>query len=317
MVTLASGRSQSRSLPRYAVRRPPLNRVAVLATLAVFASATPAAAASPRAVSAVGRAVAELDGSGDVRVARDVSFPQCGGPLPSARSGSVGVLGTNNGTAFSTNPCLVQQLAWAKHLAQSPAFYANTGNPGPSRGTHWPIGQTSPKVCRASDPNSIGCSYDYGWNAGHQSFSLAAAAAQQLHHVGRDDARHRAANVEWWLDVETMNSWLAVDGSPSRSAELRDAATIAGEISALQWSGVTQIGIYSTAYQWDLITGGAHVTGGQFGSMPQWLAGYESKAAAIVGCSDATFMHGRVAMTQYLASDGFDADVVCTDAHRD
>jgi hypothetical protein len=296
------------------VRCSPVITVAALVALTLVvsvgtadASDSIAAARAPRT-----RTHAALDAAGDVRVARDISFPQCGAPMPSARSGSIGILGTNGGAAFSTNPCLVAELAWAKHLPAAPAFYANTGNPGPSRSKHWPIGQTSPKVCSAADPNSMGCSFDYGWNAGQQSFGVATAAAQKLHHVDRESARHRAANVDWWLDVETMNSWLTLDGSPTRAAKQRDTASLLGEYAALLYAGVQQVGIYSTPYQWALITGDTRAGNAQFGTVPQWLAGYESKAAATAGCADHGFMPGAVRMTQYLASDGFDADVVCT-----
>ncbi len=282
------------------MRRRPISRIAALVALTIVVTAAPAASAS-----------------NGPRVARDISFPQCGGPLPRLQSGSLGVLGTNNGTAFTRNPCLTQELAWAKRLPNAPAFYANTGNPGPSLAKHWPIGQTSPKVCSAADPNSVGCSYDYGWNAGWQSYSSATDAAQRLHHIGRDEALRRAANVEWWLDIETMNSWLAIDGSPVRSAQLRDTATIVGEIDVLHFAGVARVGIYSTPYQWNLITGGSRVTAGQLGPTAQWLAGYDSKSAAIAGCSDPGFLPGPVHMTQYFASDGFDADIVCPDPDRD
>lgn len=279
------------------MRRPHFTRVAALVAAAVVVS-TAAFGAAPAA-------------AGEVRVARDLSFPQCIGTLPRSTSGSVGVLGTNNGIAYSTNPCLSRELEWAKRLSSAPAFYANTGNPGPAIAKHWPIGQAGPRVCSAASPNSIGCSYDYGWNAARQSFSSATDAAQRLHHIDRSDARRRVANVDWWLDVETMNTWLAVDGVPSRAAQVRDTAAIVGEMESLRYLGVSQVGIYSTSYQWNVITGGAKVTAGQFGATPQWLAGYESKAAAITGCDGAAFMVSRVHMTQYLASDGFDADIIC------
>ena len=164
---------------------------------------------------------------------RCVSFPQCGGALPRETSAHFGVLGTNNGISFTRNPCLVRQLAWAKRLALPPAFYANTGNPGPQRAKRWPLGQMMPPVCPWSEPNSIGCSYDYGWNSAWHSYTVATDAAQRLHHVDRVNARHRAANVEWWLDVETMNSWQALDGEPTLAAQRRDAATIQGEVRPL------------------------------------------------------------------------------------
>jgi hypothetical protein len=297
------------------VRCSPITTVAALVTLTLGVGVGTAGASESVARSAgASRAVPARDSTGDVRVARDISFPQCGAPMPTTHSGSIGILGTNGGASFTTNPCLVEELAWAKQLPVAPAFYANTGNPGPSLSKHWPIGQTSPRVCSAADPNSIACSFDYGWNAGWQSFHAATDAAQQLHHVDRESARHRAANVEWWLDVETMNSWLTLDGSPTPAAQARDTASLVGQYAALLFAGVTRIGIYSTPYQWSLITGGTRAGNAQFGPVPQWLAGYESKADAAAGCSDRGFMPGAVRMTQYLAADGFDADVVCVSA---
>src|SRR5689334_1752301 len=48
---------------------------------------------------------------------RDISFPQCGMRLPGASQASAGVLGANGGKVFTKNPCLVQQLKWAKTIA--------------------------------------------------------------------------------------------------------------------------------------------------------------------------------------------------------
>lgn len=268
--------------------------VALIAAVSIAISAAPAAARDASAL-----------------VARDISFPQCGGALPRAAGTASGVLGTNNGTAFSRNPCLVAELRWAKRLPAPPSFYANTGNPGPDRAQHWPIGQTSPSVCTAADPNSIGCSYDYGWNAGKQSFATAADAARRLHHVDPVSARRRAANVDWWLDVEMMNTWQATESSPTRAEFRRDDASLAGEVAALRALGVEQVGIYSTPYQWKVITGGRAITGSRLAGLPQWLAGFESHSQAVAGCARRGFTGGRVRMTQYLGHDGFDANVVC------
>jgi hypothetical protein len=286
--------------------------------VAAISSATIGIPAAPAASENAGRAptpraIAARSTSNVVIVGRDVSFPQCGGPMPRERGAAFGVLGTNNGMSFTRNPCLVTELAWAKRLALPPAFYANTGNPGPRRAKHWPLGQTTPKVCAASDPNSLGCSYDYGWNAAWASYTAATDAAQRLHGVDRVNARHRAANVDWWLDIETMNSWQAIDGPATGAAYLRDVATIAGEVDALRIAGVARVGIYSTPHQWGLITGGSKVTQGRFADAPQWLAGYESHADAVAGCAHAGFTGGPVRMTQYLGADGFDADIVCTE----
>jgi hypothetical protein len=251
-----------------------------------------------------------------VESGRDISFPQCGGPLPQVRHARFAILGVNGGRAFTKNRCLAEQLRWAKRLARPPAFYANTGNPGPKKSSHWPLGQTWPRECSRSHPNSVGCSYDYGWNAAWQSYTAAVDAAQRLHAVDRVNARHRAANVDWWLDVETMNSWQAIDGPATGAAQLRDVATIAGEVDALRTAGVAQVGIYSTPYQWSQITGGSKVTQGRFAGAPQWLAGYASHTAASAGCAHGGFTGGPVRMTQYLGADGFDANVVCSERNH-
>ena len=295
--------------------------VAVIASVTVAVSAPPAVSQSiDRAV--VARAAAASFESGRFAVAggivaRDVSFPQCGGSMPRELGATYGVLGTNNGTSFTRNPCLVAELAWAKRLPSPPALYANTANPGPRHSGHWPLGQRIPRLCTSSDPNSTGCSYDYGWNAGLQALAVAADAAQRLHHVDRANAFHRAANVDWWLDVETMNSWQAVEGHVTTVAQRRDVATLVGEMDALRSAGVGRVGVYSTAYQWNLITGGTKVTHSTFAGTPQWLAGYGSHTAATRGCAQRGFTGGPVVMTQYLGRDGFDADVLCATTDGD
>src|SRR4051812_21753099 len=101
----------------------------------------------------------------------DVSYPQCGGSLPSNATG--GIVGVNGGIVFSANPCLAAEYAWAaKATTYAPAFYANTANPGPAYSSHWPSGQQTPQVCDGT--NSAACAYDYGWNAASDSFRDAA-----------------------------------------------------------------------------------------------------------------------------------------------
>jgi hypothetical protein len=242
---------------------------------------------------------------------RDISFPQCGMTLPSTAAASAGVLGANGGRSFTKNPCLVDQLRWAKRLAEPPAFYMNTGNPGPWRTNDWPFGQQNPRVCSTADPNSLGCSFDYGWNAAQQAFGTAVAAAKKLHHVSEDNARHRVANVDWWLDVEILNSWQTLDDAATLINGQRDTQTIAGAINALWNYGVAQVGVYSTTYQWTAITGSPLLTRGWFNANPVWLAGFDNHNDAAAGCYRRSFTGGPVLLTQYLGSDGFDANVRC------
>jgi hypothetical protein len=283
--------------------------VTALGAATVALSAAPAASAWSGRLRAV---TAHLTAAAPAVIGRDISFPQCGGPLPAERTAAFGILGANGGKTFTRNPCLVAELAWAKRLEAPPAFYANTGNPGPKRATHWPIGQTAPKVCSARDPNSLGCSYDYGWNAAWHAYTAATDAAQRLHRVDRVNARHRAANVDWWLDVETMNSWQTLDHGASALNGQRDAATIAGAVNALWAAGVQRVGIYSTSYQWTAITGSPIATRGAFRANPVWLAGFDNHNDAARGCDYRSFTGGPVLLTQYLHKDGFDANVRCT-----
>jgi hypothetical protein len=242
---------------------------------------------------------------------RDISFPQCGEPFPLVRVSRFGIVGVNGGKAFSANPCLAEQLRWAKRLVEAPAFYANTGNPGPERSRHWPLGQTSPQRCSPAQPDSFGCSYDYGWNAAEHSFALAAAASREVNGVSPADARHRVAHVDWWLDVEILNSWQTLDRGRTRAAQLRDTATLLGAVNALWDAGVHRVGIYSTRYQWNLVTGGPAVHRDWFRANPVWLAGFEGHEHAHAGCDRAGFTGGPVLLTQYLGDDGFDANVRC------
>jgi hypothetical protein len=244
-------------------------------------------------------------------IGNDISFPQCGGPLP--KNAAFGIVGVNGGRAFTANPCLKQQLAWAKRAQNTrPAFYANTGNPGPAYTRRWPIGQTSPRVCRESNPNASACAYDYGWNAAKHSFRTAVDAVQQLNGVSRSEAIMRTAAVPWWLDVETMNSWQTLQEGygPTWQSKYNDTNALLGAVRALSDEGITRVGIYSTAYQWKQITGGRAFTQNFFAANPVWLAGYEGEADARAGCNDASFTGGPVQVTQFLRG-GFDANVRC------
>ncbi|MEY2423579.1 MAG: hypothetical protein QOI95_3646 [Acidimicrobiaceae bacterium] len=238
----------------------------------------------------------------------DVSYPQCGRALPS--SPTFGIVGVNNGILYSSNPCLTTQLAWAQRAANhAPAFYANTANPGPAYSSHWPTGQTTPKVCDAAANNSTACSYDYGWNGAQDSFAIAVNAEQQVNGTSVTSATAAAAAAPWWLDVETSNSWQTLESAYGQtpSSKANDAAALEGAVAYLHSVGVARVGFYSTAYQWGQITGG---TGSQFASLPDWVAGYGSLSAAKAGCSAAGFAGGPVKLTQY-PSNGFDGDYAC------
>jgi len=126
--------------------------------------------------------------------------------------------------------------------------------------------------------------YNYGFAAAKYALSYAAARVSA------------GPGHLWWLDVETGNSW-----STDQAANTSD---IAGSIAYLRSKGVT-VGIYSTAYQWGVITGGASIP-----SVPNWVPGAASSAQALSYCTAGrSFSGGPVAVTQYTTQ--FDYDRLC------
>jgi len=240
--------------------------VAVAAAL-VFVPAS-AALAAPRAATAVGY---------------DVSYPQCSGALPSKPA--FGIVGVSDGRAYGDNPCLASQYAWARTGTKTPAFYMNTGNPGTaSTRVAW-NSQTGPKPCSEAAADQAGCAYDYGFNAAAHAYDYTQAQTSG------------AAAGAWWLDVETSNSW-----STDTSLNVAD---LQGSID--YFAGLTvpiTVGVYSTGYQWGVITGGASLP-----ASPNWVAGASSASAAAAMCGS-SFTGGKVGLVQY-PSGRFDGDYAC------
>jgi len=191
----------------------------------------------------------------------DISWPQCGSNYPP--SAPVAVVGVNDGRAFTSNPCLTSEAAWAGRGLQ---LYLNINSP-----------------TNGSDP------YTFGYNA----------AAQSVNDATNKGVRART----WWLDVETAgqcgNYWSCDQGANSR--------TIQGALDALRDRGLTA-GIYSTSYQWGVITGGYMPSGG---APPNWLAGvYRSDVGAF--CSGGhNFGGGTTWLTQIWEQSTYDEDQAC------
>ena len=220
----------------------------------------------------------------------DISWPQCSTSLP--RSATFGIVGVNDGIAWSQNPCLRSEYAWASSRPSAPALYMNTADPGP-QSSHWALGGPRAASCNpaVSTPTSaayIACAYDYGWNT----------AADALNHEA--SSLTGASSRTWWLDVETTNTW-----SNGTAANAQD---VQGSIDYLHAAGVHTVGIYSTTYQWGVITAGY-----AFPSYtPEWGAGAGSLRQARNNCSARPFggIHSTITLTQYAAGN-FDGDVAC------
>ena len=126
--------------------------------------------------------------------------------------------------------------------------------------------------------------YGYGLDAARDAYAYA---------TGRASA---GPGHLWWLDVETANSW-----SPDQGA---NAAVIAGAIAFFRSQGVA-VGIYSTRYQWGLITGGVSIP-----AIPNWVPGAQNAAEAPSFCAARrSFTGGPVVMAQYTS--GVDYDMIC------
>ncbi|MDQ2940565.1 MAG: hypothetical protein M3R05_00085 [Chloroflexota bacterium] len=276
----------------------PVLALAVLAFPSLVAAAPPIRVQNDRAANS--RTVPDgttpggtvLVRSTGARIGYDISYPQCGSAYP--RNPAFGIVGVNGGIVFSGNRCLASQLVWAGTNAQ---LYANTGNPGPQLSTHWPTGQSTPRACSSSNPDSLDCAYDYGWNAAADSYRKAVDAYVSLGQAPQGAIRTPTANT-WWLDVETGNSW-RTDGA-------RNVAVLQGAVAYLESVEVGGVGFYSTSYQWGQITGGSRA----FATYPSWHAGAQTLRTAKRYCSGSGFTGGRIVLTQYIAS-GFDADYRC------
>jgi hypothetical protein len=210
----------------------------------------------------------------------DISFPQCGKAYPT--NPVFGIVGVGGGKAFTHNPCLASQYAWAAGATKAPAFYMNTGNPG-TLSARWT--NPGPRACDGSSSDS-GCAYNYGWNT----------AADMFGYASQQTSASAAAGRDWWLDVETANSW-----STTTSLNL---TTLQGSIDYLHGQGVALVGIYSTTAMWKQITGGAAL------AAPSWVAGASSKSQAKNLCSGNGFTGAGVRLAQF-PSGGFDGDISC------
>jgi hypothetical protein len=203
----------------------------------------------------------------------DVSWPNC--KTAPANTFGAGIIGVNGGLDFHPNPCLAQETAWFGQYA----LYINTGYPGSSSVRKFPA---SPKHCRASDKHCL--AYNYGYNA--TIYAINYANLQNAH------AR------QWWLDVETDNSWT--------NNFLVNRASLQGVTDAIKQKVLfSTVGIYSSPNQWYIITGKWQ------NKLPVWIAaGTSSKAIAAKACGAKPFTGGTTTqLSQYTT--GLDENLSC------
>jgi hypothetical protein len=273
-----------------------------VAVAIVSITASPALAARP--TDRGGSKPSDGGGTSTSTVGYDVSYPQCGTTLPD--NPAFAIVGINGGNAVKTNPCLKDQLAWgsqASGLPNQPALqlYINTANPGEviELVTTWPTNNldlngetpTNKYGNTCSGANDLSCSWLYGWNraldAAENRFTPAAQAA------GISDL---TSDYVWWLDVETMNTWQ----SGSEAALRRNVATLEGMKSYFE-TQTAKVGLYSTAYQWGVITGNFIGTDSNLNGLPNWRPSGASLKNAKNNCRVAPLTTGgKISLTQYV-----------------
>ncbi len=243
-----------------------------------------------------------LTGGSSPSAGYDVSSPQCSNSYPSGPL--FGIVGVNAGLANNANPCLRDQVSWArtapgqKRPEQPPvSFYLVTANPGAQHVADWPSGGTTPTYGACNGLLTNACSYLYGEQRAVHSYGLAAAL---------DPVAARTA--PWWLDVELGATWAG-------TYQLNIAA-LKGFVAGGRTAAATgPVGIYSTGAQWMDITGlTAQTTPIEFGPLPGWVAGAETATAAEAqqNCTAGGFTGAPPTLAQYRIG-AFDADLRCAD----
>ncbi len=270
-------------------------------------------------------------GVGSTTTGFDVSYPQCGTTLPT--HAAFGIVGVNGGLANDLNPCLgpsssyasytQSELYWAVSASvggtsqPKTSLYVNTADPGNLYNGNpiadWPTTSTSADPypsCSTTTvtsrghiytvgANSDGCAWQYGYNKAAQDAAWLTSAADAIN--GQEttvSVPDTPGSYPWWLDVETANTW--------QSDTTTNVADLQGMIAALQAAGVTTVGAvgaYSTSSQWDTITGGTTTSAsGSLYTIPNWIPGATSLAAANSNCSLPSFTSGSVTVTQWTGT---------------
>jgi hypothetical protein len=214
----------------------------------------------------------------------DYSYVQCGSAAPSA---AFGVIGVNAGYPFTYyNSCLTAEFAAAARTGNA-ALYINTGyDPSYTAidGRHTTQACANSSVAISATP------------AQQAAWAVGCSEAQQ--DVSYAASQSATTPTAWWLDVETANSWSSSDLSLNRY-------TIQGIVDTLRQATTLPIGIYSTSYQWGVITGGY-----QAAVDANWVAtGQRTLKRAKGYCGSTGFTGAKIWLVQYVTT--IDNDYVC------
>ncbi len=220
----------------------------------------------------------------------DVSWPQCpkgmgipkkrseGAPMPTAAARFL-VIGLTNGPSFVANPCIADQVAWARQRNLPVAAYAVVSYPDPRT-----LART-----RTSGPYDGRTRLGGLRNSGYQAarFNLRTLAAAGL------------PTPVVWVDVEPVTGFA---WSADRAA---NAAVVEGTVRGYTDAGF-RVGLYSTPNLWQRVVGGLRIGG------PEWrAAGTTSQAEALRRCRDDWSFQGGPGVLAQWVEDGRDRNVTC------
>ena len=237
----------------------------------------------------------------------DISYPQCNKSVPNNQA--FGIVGVNGGLATNTNPCLKDQLAWANRSSGITSqakiqLYVNTANPGGLDTPSWPSWGNSDNPygnCDGSD--SLACAWQYGWNRANETVNIRFIPAADQAKINFDPSKYT-----WWLDVETLNTWKPANNdfnSKSNTAVLEGMTTYLKSINA-------NVGLYSTAYQWNKIVGNGVGSNSNLNGLINWRPGGANLSTAKQACTSSPLTSGgKVVLTQYIYNK-LDYDYSCT-----
>lgn len=220
----------------------------------------------------------------------DVSWPQCttaeggfGLPLPPPESQFV-IIGLTRGLPFTENPCLANQVAWARTNGKPAHGYAMAGYPTAAQLTAY--GSQGP------------------WSA--------STTAGRLSNVGYAEARFAVASLSRigfrppvvWIDVEPRPAqpWPSATVAQQRN----NRYVIEGLMRGLRDAGFSY-GLYSYTAGWQEITGSWLLPG-----VPVWATAgrLDYPTEALDRCSQPSFSGGRVYISQWY-DDVRDYDRTC------
>jgi hypothetical protein len=214
---------------------------------------------------------------------QDVSWPQCssqqggyGLPMPSKAAPFV-VVGLTAGRAFTANPCVASQAAWARRAGVPTSAYLVATYPTRAEVRAENSGPRRPSTLR-----------DRVYNVG------VAQGRSALRVLARSGLHARSV----WVDVE-QNRRRPWSGNPDLNVAL-----LQGVVAAVRAAGYRP-GLYTNASSWSLYTDGARL------GLAEWrTVGPRSRAVAERTCGARPLNGGPVLLVQYWTSTG-DSDVAC------